>query len=80
MREMSDRQAHWVKKYNYRETDSINTCEICSYAEEVDEDGKWGVEALICAAGTDDTGSTLPVEFSYICDLYLPELLEEQPD
>lgn len=80
MQEISGEQAQWAKKYNYREADSINSCELCSYAREIDEDGLRGVEALVCEAGSDDTGNDFSVDFSTICDLFLPELLEEKQE
>lgn len=73
-------QCEWTRKYNYREAPSINSCELCSYAQEIDVDGERGVEALVCDAASDDTGNRFEVEFSTICDLYEPELLENKPD
>jgi hypothetical protein len=77
---MNEHQAGWAGKYNYREAASINSCEICTYAEEVDEDGKWGVEALLCSAGAEDTGTKFPVKFSSICDLFVSDINEEDSE
>lgn len=76
----NDGRTHWARKYNYREAPSINSCELCAYVTEVDVDGERGVEALICSAGTDDTGQQFSVRFTTICDLYESDLLENKPD
>ena len=80
MESKNEQQAEWIRKYNYREAPSINSCELCAYAVEVDEDGKRGVEELVCSAGSEDTGAEFPVEFTTICDLFESDLLENKPD
>lgn len=71
-------QSHWADKYHYREAPSINSCELCSFSLEVDEDGKRGVEALLCSAGGEDTGTNFSVDFAAICDLFLPDIMDEE--
>ncbi len=71
-------QPSWADKYHYREAPSINSCQMCSYAKEIDEDGEPGVEALLCSACGEDTGASFSVDFSSICDLFLPELMDEE--
>lgn len=80
MKEISEEQCRWFKKYHYREAELINSCQLCAYAQKIDEDGKWGVEALECQAALEDTGKAFDVEFANICDLFQSEIMEEKPD
>jgi len=73
-------RSRWVKLYNYRLSDSVNSCELCAYSDPIDIDGKPGVEALYCMAGAEDTGKIFEVDFEGICDLFISDLLEEKPD
>jgi hypothetical protein len=70
----------WAAKYNYRNAGAVDSCDLCSYANHIDADNDKRVEALTCAACSEDTGVRFQVNFESICDLYLPELLEEVPD
>jgi len=71
-------QSDWADKYHYREAPAINSCEVCSYALEVDEDGRRGIESLVCAACNEDTGTHFTVDFAAICDLFLPDLMNDE--
>lgn len=76
----NNRQSDWADKYHYREAPAINSCEVCSYAQEVDQDGQPGVEALVCAACGEDTGTHFRVDFSAICDLFMSDLMDDEEE
>lgn len=71
---------NWSDRYNYRDAGAIDSCELCSYANHIDVDLDRRVESLTCSAWGDDTGMTCAVEFGSICDLYLPEIMEDRPE
>ncbi len=77
---MNAEQQAWTGKYNYREATAVDSCDLCAYAIRIDTDHDLRVEALSCDACGDDTGAPFNVDFGFICDLFLPELLEEEPE
>lgn len=75
-----EEKSEWVKDYNYRLTDSINSCELCTYGDPIDIDGQPGVESLYCRAGAEDTGRICEVDFRGICDLFVSDLFDDRED
>ncbi|MCL4474308.1 MAG: hypothetical protein M1455_10315 [Actinobacteria bacterium] len=80
MEENGINQKDWASKYHYREAGAVDSCDLCSYAIRIDTDHDKRVEALTCSAGSEDTGGAFPVDFGSICDLFLPEMMEEGDD
>lgn len=78
MEEINISQEEWAAKYHYRDAGAVDSCDLCSYASHVDTNHDKRVESLNCSAGSEDTGATLKVDFGSICDLFLPELMEEE--
>ena len=68
----------WAARYHYREAKAVDSCDVCSYANRIDTDGDTLIESLTCAAATEDTGAPFSVDFGNICDLFLPEMMEEE--
>lgn len=74
---MEPKRKDWSSKYNYRDACAIDSCELCSYANHIDINLDRRVESLTCSACGDDTGMTCAVDFGSICDLYLPDIMDD---